>query len=53
MMPHVGFSNQQLALMMAPWTYPYYCWATACGLWWLNYHIMAALLVPPPGTRPS
>jgi len=54
MTPQAGLTNEQVALMMAPWVFPYYYWATACGLCVLNYRVMAELLtVPPAPGRPD
>ena len=48
MMPQAGLTNEEVALVMAPWVFPYYYWATACGLCVLNYRVMTELMSAPP-----
>lgn len=45
MLPPKEFLHQYLAKQIAstPWLFPYYCWATAYGVWWLHWCAMVEL----------
>ena len=51
MVPTETYIREHLAHSLAPWTYPYYCWAVAWNLWFLNYCTVTEMLSPPKPSK--
>jgi hypothetical protein len=47
MSAHVSLSEEQRHLAVLSCCYPYYCWATACSVFWINYWATAEMLSLP------